>query len=163
MGMLEYESGGVEQTQAFGMQIAAALQPGVLITLKGTLGAGKTNLVQAIAAGLEIDRSHVNSPTFALIQIHQGRLQLVHIDAYRIADDDQYLELGIDEYIDSPAVVAMEWAEKFTDLIPADRLAIEIEVADETRRLIRLTWPDSESTASTASTVGRKLSQAMGG
>lgn len=152
-------SGSLIETNQLGEIIASALQPGLLVTLKGTLGAGKTFLVQAIAETLGLDRKSVVSPTFTLIQVHRGRLELVHIDAYRIADDDQYFELGIDEYIDSDGVVAMEWAEKFDALLPDDRLQIEIDVLDEHQRRYTIRWPASDCLANQ---VGSVLKDALG-
>ena len=134
-------------TKRVGGLIGECLRPGVTIALQGTLGAGKTNLVQAIAESLNVDRKTVVSPTFTMIQVHRGRLTLVHIDAYRIADEDEFFELGIDEYLENDSVVAMEWAEKFSELLPMDRLEIAIEVVDETVRNLTISWPASESTA----------------
>ena len=130
-----------------GIALGKAIPCGLLITLQGTLGAGKTNLVQSIAEGLEIDRTQVVSPTFTLIQVHRGRMLLVHIDAYRIGDEDQYLELGIDEFFDDQHVVAMEWAEKFVEILPSERLDIQIEVVGDEQRTFRFSWSEECSTA----------------
>ncbi len=139
------ESAGPADTAIIGQAVGTALPPGTLLTLQGTLGAGKTNLVQAIADALGIDRKNVVSPTFTMIQIHHGQLkneprELVHIDAYRINDEDQYLELGIDEYIESDAIVAIEWGEKFQELLPNERLEIVIRVLDESTRQFQFSW-----------------------
>ncbi|MGI9517923.1 MAG: tRNA (adenosine(37)-N6)-threonylcarbamoyltransferase complex ATPase subunit type 1 TsaE [Pirellulaceae bacterium] len=137
-----------QDTQQLGEIIAANLHGGLFIALTGTLGAGKTRLVQAIAESLGVERTEVTSPTFSLVQVYQGRLPLVHIDAYRIADDDEYLELGIDEMCDDQSVVIMEWAERFTTLLPTDRLSIQIEVQGDSQREFLICWP--EKSASTA-------------
>lgn len=138
---LQFSSASLDDTARLGRAIGQAIDSGLLITLQGTLGAGKTNLVQSIADGLQVNHSAVVSPTFTLIQVHQGRLPLVHIDAYRIADEDQYLELGIDEFFDNKHVVTMEWAEKFVKLLPEERLAIRIEVTGDQHREFHFEWP----------------------
>ena len=131
----------LEETRSLGRVIGDSLRSGILITLQGTLGAGKTQLVQSIAQALGIDPRNVTSPTFTMIQVHPGRLALVHIDAYRIADEDQYMELGIDEYIDGDSLVAIEWGEKFRQQLPAECLEINIAVLDEFQREISFSWP----------------------
>ncbi len=148
------ESHSVGDTERIGGLVGSCLEPGVTIALNGTLGAGKTNLVQAIAESLRIDRKSVVSPTFTMIQVHQGTYALVHIDAYRIADEDEFFELGIAEYFESDSIVAIEWAGKFADLLPENQIEIEIRVLDESSRRFRFSWP---STAGIASQVGQAL------
>ncbi len=156
---LSVECGNLEATRQLGTALGRALPAGVCLALTGTLGAGKTNLVQAIASGLGVPCNQVVSPTFTMIQTYRGRLPLVHIDTYRIADDDEFFELGIDEYLDDgEAVVAIEWANRFESLLPADRLQIDIEVLDESSRLVNFRWPAQPGLASTA---GQGLRQAL--
>ena len=110
----------------------------MLLKLSGTLGAGKTYLVQSIAEALGVPRQHVVSPTFTLVQQYECQPPLVHVDAYRINDEDQYYELGIDEHFEGAAVVLIEWAERFGDLLPKASLGVSIRVLDETKREIVL-------------------------
>ena len=103
----------------------------LVIGLVGTLGAGKTTLVQAIARAAGIDSSDVTSPTFTLLQTHRGRITLHHLDAYRLADEDEFLELGVDElFEDDQAWTLIEWADRVESVMPADTLWIEIKIAD---------------------------------
>ena len=88
------------------------LPPGTTVALCGTLGAGKTRLVQAIAEGLGVNRRDVVSPTFVLIQEYRGRRMIYHIDAYRLRDDDEFQQLGPDEYFESDGLVLIEWADR---------------------------------------------------
>ena len=76
------------------------LPDGTTVALCGTLGAGKTRLVQAIAEAAGVDRRDVLSPTFVLIQEYHGRRSIYHIDAYRLRDEDEFLALGPEEYFD---------------------------------------------------------------
>ena len=91
--------------------------------LIGTLGAGKTRLVQAVAAAVGVPRANVTSPTFVLVNEYTGgRLPIYHFDTYRLKDDDEFLNLGPDEYFDSNGLTFVEWADRVADLLPADRV-----------------------------------------
>ena len=126
-------------TVRLGRALAAVLTPGTVVALVGNLGAGKTRLVQAIAAGMGVDERTVNSPTFVLIQEYEGRLPLYHFDTYRLRDTDDFLELGAEELLAADGVCLIEWADRVDEVLPADLLRIEIEITGETARLFRLT------------------------
>ncbi len=73
----------------------------------------------------------MTSPTFTLLQTHRGRITLHHLDAYRLADEDEFLELGVDElFEDDQAWTLIEWADRVESVMPADTLWIEIKIAD---------------------------------
>lgn len=129
-----YEVAGEEGTAALGAALAELLPDGTTVALCGTLGAGKTRLVQAVAVGCGVDRRDVVSPTFVLIHEYQGRRPVVHMDAYRVRDDDEFLELGPEEYFDSPALVLVEWADRVESCLPRDRVEIRVEVTGEQTR-----------------------------
>src|ERR1019366_4523858 len=100
------------ETDAFGKRLAARLFPGAFIALIGTLGAGKTYLVRAIAEGLDIaNPAVVNSPTFVLIQEYAARLPLYHFDAYRLQSEAEFADLGVHEYFQGDGVCLVEWAD----------------------------------------------------
>ena len=122
-------------TAALGHALAEILPPGTTVALCGTLGAGKTRLVQAIAEGLGVPRSEVVSPTFVLMQEYHGRRTLYHIDAYRLRDDDEFQQLGPDEYFESDGLVLIEWADRVERSLPREYLEICIDVTGaESRR-----------------------------
>jgi tRNA threonylcarbamoyladenosine biosynthesis protein TsaE len=102
--------------------------------LNGTLGAGKTRLVQAIAAASGVDRGEVVSPTFVLCQKYEGTRSIYHLDAYRLKDDDEFRELGPEEFFESDGLTIVEWADKVTDCLPEERIDIDIEVTGPTAR-----------------------------
>jgi tRNA threonylcarbamoyladenosine biosynthesis protein TsaE len=115
-------------TDALGAALARVLPNGTTVALCGTLGAGKTRLVQAIAEASGVDRREVVSPTFVLIQEHHGRRQVYHIDAYRVADEDEFERLGPDEYFEGEGLTLVEWADRVEMCLPPDRVAVHIEV-----------------------------------
>jgi len=122
-------------TDQLAQRLAAALPAGTVVALVGTLGAGKTRLVQGIAAALGTARDKVTSPTFVLVNEYlAGRLPVYHFDTYRLRDDDEFLELGPEEYFDGGGLTFVEWADRVADCLPPDHLRIEIEVSGETTR-----------------------------
>jgi tRNA threonylcarbamoyladenosine biosynthesis protein TsaE len=135
MNRFLYEAADETATAALGAALAEVLPDGTTVALCGTLGAGKTRLVQAIAEALGIDRRNVTSPTFVLIQEHHGRRTLYHIDAYRLRDEDEFLALGPEEYFDGDGLVLVEWADRVERCLPKERIEIHIEVTGpESRR-----------------------------
>src|SRR5690606_15464738 len=96
---LELNSTSEEQTDRIGAHIAQTLRAGDVITLNGELGAGKTRLVRAIVDGLDGGDVLVSSPTFVIVQQYPVRLPVYHIDAYRLADSDEFLALGGEEIL----------------------------------------------------------------
>lgn len=129
MNPIIFESTSLADTDRLGAALAAELPPRTVIALSGTLGAGKTRLVQAIAAACGIDREEVVSPTFVLCQQYVGSRVIYHLDAYRLHDEDEFLELGVEEYLTSDAVTIIEWAEKVVGCLPPERVEIEIVVS----------------------------------
>src|SRR5882672_5611822 len=104
-----------EETSALGRELAATLAAGDVLLLHGDLGAGKTAFVRGLAEGLGVNRAHVSSPTFTLVQEYRGgRLTLFHVDLYRLNDPREVDDLGLDEIAENGAM-AIEWAEKLSD------------------------------------------------
>jgi len=133
-----YEAENESQTARLGTALAAALPDGATVSLCGTLGAGKTRLVQAIAAASGVAPKTVVSPTFVLIQEYQGHRPIYHIDAYRLVDEDEFLQLGPEEYFDGRGLTLVEWADRVESCMPRNRLDIHIEVSGENSRRFRL-------------------------
>ena len=128
MTSFTFDANDESATAAFGAALAEVLPAGSTVALCGTLGAGKTRLVQAIAESLGVDRHNVVSPTFVLVQEHHGRRAIYHLDAYRLRDEDEFLSLGPEEFFESDALVLIEWADRVEGCLPKDRIDIHIEV-----------------------------------
>ena len=121
----------LEETIALGNRLGLLLQPNMLLTLSGDLGAGKTTFTKGIGQGLGITKV-INSPTFTILKQYQGRLNLSHFDAYRLEGQDD--DLGFEEIFDSDDVCVVEWANFIEDILPVDRSTIEIKKIDENIR-----------------------------
>lgn len=136
MEYIEFLSNSPEETAQLAKKIAKKLTPGVVITLEGDLGAGKTTFTKALAKGLGISRN-VNSPTFTIIkEYHEGRLPLYHMDVYRIEDEEE--DLGFDEYFEGKGVTVVEWAHLIESQLPQHRLDISIKYIEGNQRKIIL-------------------------
>ncbi|WP_153017227.1 tRNA (adenosine(37)-N6)-threonylcarbamoyltransferase complex ATPase subunit type 1 TsaE [Alkalihalobacillus trypoxylicola] len=128
------ETHSPEETMQWAEKIAKQLFPGAVLTLEGDLGAGKTHFTKGIAKGLGVKRV-VNSPTFTIIKEYSGRLPLYHMDVYRL--DDQFEEIGLEDYFYGQGVTVVEWASKIRPQLPKERLDIEIfRTGDTTRNII---------------------------
>jgi tRNA threonylcarbamoyladenosine biosynthesis protein TsaE len=134
-------------TDSLGTALGKSLGKGGVVALVGTLGAGKTRLVRAVAAALGADCRLVTSPTFILIQEYEAALPIFHCDTYRLRDVDDFLNLGVDEMFQSGGVVLIEWADRVAQVLPADHLRIEIEIAGPSAREFHLQSTGANSRA----------------
>jgi tRNA threonylcarbamoyladenosine biosynthesis protein TsaE len=132
------ESADERQTVRLGQALAAALPAGVVVALHGPLGAGKTRLVQAVAEAAGVQRGQVVSPTFVIVQEHFAHGPIWHIDAYRLADAEEFLQLGGQDYLAGPGWTFIEWAERIAPCLPAEMLSIRLEPLDDRRRRIEI-------------------------
>lgn len=123
-------------THRAGVLLGRVVEAGDVIALAGGLGAGKTALVQGLAAGLEV-AGHVPSPTFNILLVHPGIRPLNHFDLYRLERPEQLVDIDFWETLESDGVSAIEWADRFPGELPADRLDVVIDVVDETTRTLR--------------------------
>lgn len=126
-----YTVHSVEETWQAAKEIAELLAPGTVIALHGDLGAGKTTFVQGLGFALGVARP-VTSPTFTLSTEYQTpHFKLVHMDLYRLSGPDDLLPIGYPEYLETGAVVAVEWPERAGDLIPPDALHVTFSLTDD--------------------------------
>lgn len=139
--MREKITSSPEETKAFAADLAKELKSGAVLALHGDLGGGKTCFVQGLAEALEV-KDIVNSPTFTIINEYRGRLQLHHVDLYRLKSETEALTLGLDELLEGDGITAIEWPEKISSLLPKDTIHVYFELVDidrPNRRRIRVT------------------------
>ena len=107
-----------EETFGLGKALANALEAGDILLLEGDLGAGKTTLTPGLAEGLGVE-DYVNSPTFVLInEYYGGRLNLYHMDLYRVEEEEQLYDLGLEEYLFGNGVCVIEWPDIAMSFLP---------------------------------------------
>jgi len=136
-----------EATMAIGEALAAHLEPGDILALKGDLGAGKSTfargLIRAALAGLGLDAGDIPSPTFTLVQTYpfvkdgESEAEIWHMDCWRLETPDEILELGFED-IEGRHIALIEWPEKIASYLPADALTISMdEAADPSVPVVR--------------------------
>ena len=137
---IEIVTRSAEQTQRLGRQIGERLAGGEIIRLTGDLGSGKTCFVQGLAQGLGVpDDYDITSPTYAIVHEYPGRLALVHVDLYRLADETDAESIGLEDYFRSKTVVAVEWADRFAEVFwPPQSLMLDFQTLTDEARCIRL-------------------------
>lgn len=119
-------TGSSEDMQVLGRELSKQLLAGDVLLLSGAMGTGKSELCRGIARGLGI-LGPVTSPTFTILNLYEeGKIPFHHFDLYRIHDEEELLESGLDEFIGGQNITAIEWHERAPDLIPDDCLEISI-------------------------------------
>jgi tRNA threonylcarbamoyladenosine biosynthesis protein TsaE len=140
-GMVQfvYTARSLSDTDRLGRALAQIVPDGTTIALVGTLGSGKTRLVQALASGLDVPPEEVTSPTFVLCQSYHGSRTLYHLDAYRLQDEDEFVQLGPEEYFESSGITMVEWADRVEGCLPTERIEIRIELVGQRTRKFTVT------------------------
>ncbi len=122
---------------ALGRQIGESCIPGSVISLRGSLGAGKTVLTRGVARSLGIEEAIV-SPTFTLLQEYEGRLPMYHMDLYRITSEGDCQMIGGEDMLYSNGICLIEWSEVINDMLPKKTLFITIQVNPDQSRTVTL-------------------------
>ena len=143
MNIIErYTTYSEAETEALGATVAQTLTAGDVLLFHGGLGMGKTAFVRGLAAGLGY-RGDVSSPTFTILNEYRGgRLNLCHVDAYRLSSGGELFEIGFYDYLDSGWVAAIEWGEQVEDTV-TPTLLLEFARIDDDTRAITLTRGES--------------------
>ncbi len=127
-------TGSPEATRDLGRLLGEFAVAGLVVLLNGDLGAGKTCFAQGVASGLEVSSaSPVTSPSYTLLNIHQGRLPLYHFDLYRLSQVDDLTDLGYDDFAEGDGLTLVEWADRMTEVLPAS-VDVFIEHSSEQQR-----------------------------
>ena len=125
--------------ERLGRLLAEHLPDGSVVALVGTLGAGKTKLVQSVAKYTGNAEGTVSSPTFVLLHEYiDGDRPIYHFDAYRLESAEEFRRLSPDDYFEGTGLTFVEWADKFPQILPDDHLEIRIELLGETARRVHL-------------------------
>ena len=127
---VEVRTTSADETRDVGEAIASLLRPRDAVVLTGELGAGKTTFAQGVARGLGIE-DQVTSPTFTLVKEYSGILDLAHVDVYRLDRVQDVMDLGLEELGGGDDVVLVEWGDTIEELLPDDRLRVELETEDQ--------------------------------
>ncbi len=132
--MREIDLADEAATEALGGALAAVLAPGLLVFLRGQLGAGKTTLVRGMLRALGHE-GPVRSPTYALVESYRvAGFELHHFDLYRLTDPDELEFMGLRDFLDGNAVCMIEWPERGNGMLPRADMEIELRVSDGGRR-----------------------------
>ncbi|MSQ25619.1 MAG: tRNA (adenosine(37)-N6)-threonylcarbamoyltransferase complex ATPase subunit type 1 TsaE [Dehalococcoidia bacterium] len=133
----ETETASAEETQRVGRLLGELCAGGEVLLLTGGLGSGKTCFVQGLAYGLGV-HEYVHSPTFVMVNEYRGRLTLYHMDLYRVTSVAETIDLGLEDYLRSNAVCAIEWADQALAAFPAQHLLLRFTDLGGDRRGLRL-------------------------
>lgn len=141
-----FRTQSAEETATVGSRIAANLKPPAVVMLIGDLGVGKTTLAKGIVSALgTAPAEDVLSPTFSLVHEYEGDPKIYHLDLYRLDSIPQLETLGLEDLWDQPAVVIVEWGEKFGLQLPGPRTDVFLEYGDDDSRVIRIQRTPADS------------------
>jgi tRNA threonylcarbamoyladenosine biosynthesis protein TsaE len=132
-----------EETQSIGAEFARSLPQDRTVAFSGDLGVGKTTFIQGMAAEWKVS-DPVTSPSFNLYNIYRGEKRLlIHLDAYRLSHPDQFEALMIEDFLESPYCLAVEWPENAAGYLPENTIWLKLSIIKEDRHRIQLIDPSS--------------------
>lgn len=135
---MKYLSHSEDETQKIGYEVAEKIKKGDVISLTGSLGAGKTVFAKGFAKQLGIEEAIV-SPTFTLVQEYDGREKMYHLDLYRLSGEDEFESMGGEDFLYSDGVTLIEWSEKIESMLPDDTIYVGITINEDLTRTIEIT------------------------
>lgn len=135
---MKYLSHSEDETQKIGYEVAEKIKKGDVISLTGSLGAGKTVFAKGFAKQLGIGEAIV-SPTFTLVQEYDGRMKMYHLDLYRLSGEDEFESMGGEDFLYSDGVTLIEWSEKIESMLPDDTIYVKITINEDLTRTIEIT------------------------
>lgn len=136
-----YHSRSPEETLSIGKTVAALLKGNETIGITGDLGSGKTQFVKGICSYFDIAENEVSSPTFSLVNEYSGRRTVYHFDFYRITEENELWDIGIEDYLSSQHLKLIEWFELASGVMPEIFVRIHIQSLNENERKIDVTIP----------------------
>ncbi|MEE9420055.1 MAG: tRNA (adenosine(37)-N6)-threonylcarbamoyltransferase complex ATPase subunit type 1 TsaE [Desulfatiglandaceae bacterium] len=137
---LEYVADSDKETIKLGQKLGALLADGDVVALVGELGSGKTWFTKGLALGLGVNpHTVITSPSFAFVNEYQGRYTFFHMDLYRLESLAEFISAGLEEYLyNNGSVVAMEWGDRWPEILPEQSIKVEFVIIDENFRKITL-------------------------
>ena len=129
-----------QETIQLGEHFATFVEKGDVFSFVGELASGKTTFIKGILKGLNFDKP-VTSPTFTLVNEYDAKFPVIHIDCYREDEQERWIKLGINDYMDEENVVIIEWADKMKSLLPVNTIQIQFSHKSITSREITLSTP----------------------
>ncbi|MCR4677023.1 MAG: tRNA (adenosine(37)-N6)-threonylcarbamoyltransferase complex ATPase subunit type 1 TsaE [Sphaerochaetaceae bacterium] len=140
----EYLCKTPKDMEALGAKFGKQAEKGTVISLRGSLGAGKTVFARGLARALGINESIV-SPTFTLIQEYDGTLKMYHMDLYRLSCEEDFMALGGEDFLYSDGICLIEWSEIIDEMLPKGTIFVNIKINDDQSRVVEVTDERSRS------------------
>lgn len=140
----EYISRSPEDTHRIGFDIGSLLTAGSIISLRGSLGTGKTTFTKGIAQYFTIQET-VTSPSYTIFQEYTGDLTLFHLDLYRIESLEEFELLGVEEFFYDKGITIIEWSELIEDLLPPSTIFIDFKILENQNRKIIINFPEGKT------------------
>ncbi len=134
---MEFVTHSEEETVLLGKKLGEKLKKSDVVALDGTLAAGKTYFTKGIALGLKI-QEEITSPTFTVISEYLGRLPLYHMDIYRLAGEEDFLNIGAEDMLYGNGVCVIEWSEKIREILPKNTINVKISINSNNSRSISI-------------------------
>jgi tRNA threonylcarbamoyladenosine biosynthesis protein TsaE len=135
---MTYISNSEQETYEIARDLASQIKENIVICLNGEMGAGKTVLVRGFASYFNINDT--SSPTFTIVNEYKGDRDVYHFDVYRLADEDEFYDIGGEEYFEK-GICIIEWSTIIEDILPENRIEVTIEKIDENQRKITIDIP----------------------
>lgn len=126
-----------EEMQELGYKFGLEAQPASVVSLRGSLGAGKTVFARGVARALGVKEAIV-SPTFTLMQQYDGRIPMYHMDLYRITSEEDFLMIGGEDLLYSDGICLIEWSEVISAMLPPNTIYIQITVNPDQSRTVEI-------------------------
>jgi tRNA threonylcarbamoyladenosine biosynthesis protein TsaE len=134
-----FQTRSTSETIRLGKRIGRLLIVGDVVALVGELGAGKTQFIKGLAAGVGIGNpTYISSPSFTLINEYPGKIPFYHVDLFRLERETEAEELGLEDYFQGEGITAIEWADKIPSLLPKEMLFIHIAYTGKNTRSIEM-------------------------
>ena len=139
MKRVVFQTKSTSETIRLGKKIGKLLTAGDVVALVGELGAGKTQFIKGLAAGVGMGNpTYISSPSFTLINEYPGKIPFYHVDLFRLAREKDAEDLGLEDYFQGGGITAIEWADKIPSLLPKEMLFIHIAYTGKNKRSLEI-------------------------